>query len=329
MTESVREPQEKQMVTIQDAVPLDPVAPPTQKSPAGRRRRTLKAYAALSPFLVLYGVLIVIPTLGMLVKSVSTNDSADLEILNPSLLAHTSLTLVNYHALFTVGDNISTIVTTVVISLIAVAVTVIVGTPISYQLAMDRTRLTGTANWVLSLPIYMPTVVIAYALVLLFGPNGILNAAASAIRLPIVDISYTTTAVVLGTVYVLVPLYVRMLTAAFAKVPAELMDASMSLGAGEFRTLLKIMLPVVRPTIIAAVILDFAFAVGMVEIALIVGGGSLNVPYLPVDILRRSTTFAPDLPLTAAMATVLVVIALAGQLLAGRFNKKATSNASR
>jgi ABC-type spermidine/putrescine transport system permease subunit II len=107
------------------------------------------------------------------------------------------------------------------------------------------------------------------------------------------------------------------------------MDASMSLGAGEFRTLLKIMLPVVRPTIIAAVILDFAFAVGMVEIALIVGGGSLNVPYLPVDILRRSTTFAPDLPLTAAMATVLVVIALAGQLLAGRFNKKATSNASR
>ena len=40
-------------------------------------------------------------------------------------------------------------------------------------------------------------------------------------------------------------------------------------------------------------------------------------------------TFAPDLPLTAAMATVLVVIALAGQLLAGRFNKKATSNASR
>lgn len=317
------------MVTIQDAMPLDPVAPPAQKAPAGRRRRTLRAYAALSPFLVLYGVLIVIPTLGMLVKSVSKNDSADLEILNPSLLAHTSFTLVNYQALFTVGDNVSTIVTTVVISLIAVAVTVIAGTPISYQLAMDRTRLTGTANWVLSLPIYMPTVVIAYALVLLFGPNGILNAATSAIRLPIVDISYTTTAVVLGTVYVLVPLYVRMLTAAFAKVPGELMDASMSLGAGEFRTLLKIMLPVVRPTIIAAVILDFAFAVGMVEIALIVGGGSLNVPYLPVDILQRSTTFAPDLPLTAAMATVLVVIALAGQLLAGRFNKKATSNASR
>jgi ABC-type Fe3+ transport system permease subunit len=194
---------------------------------------------------------------------------------------------------------------------------------------MDRTKLAGTASWVMSLPIYMPTVVIAYALVLLFGPNGILNAAASAARLPIVDISYTATAVVLGTVYVLVPVYVRMVSAAFTQVPRELMDASMSLGAGEFRTLLKVMLPVVRPTILAAVILDFAFAVGMVEIALIVGGGSLNVPYLPVDILQRSTTFAPDLPLTAAMATVLVVIALAGQLLAGRFNKKATSNVAR
>jgi ABC-type spermidine/putrescine transport system permease subunit I len=317
------------MVTLQDAVPLDPVAPPTQPARTGRGRRTFRAYAALAPFLMLYGVLIVIPTLGMLVKSVSTNDSAALEILNPSMLAHTSFTLVNYQSLFTEGDNINTIITTVVISLIAVAVTVTVGTPISYQLATDRTKLTGAASWVLSLPIYMPTVVIAYALVLLFGPNGILNSAATAVHLPIVDISFTTTAVVLGTVYVLVPLYVRMLTAAFSKVPGELVHASMSLGAGEFRTLLKVMLPVVRPTIIAAVILDFAFAVGMVEIALIVGGGALNVPYLPVDILQRSTTFAPDLPLTAAMATVLVVIALAGQLLAGRFNKKATSNASR
>jgi ABC-type spermidine/putrescine transport system permease subunit I len=329
MPEQAREPQEKQMATIQEAVPLGPVAPPAQPVPTGRGRRTLKAYAALSPFLVLYGALIVIPTLGMLVKSVSKNDSAALEILNPSLLVHTSFTLVNYQALFTEGDNINTIITTVVISLIAVGVTVVVGTPIAYQLAMDRTKLTGAASWVLSLPIYMPTVVIAYALVLLFGPNGILNSAATAVHLPIVDISFTTTAVVLGTVYVLVPLYVRMLRAAFAQVPEELMQASMSLGANEFRTLLKVMLPVVRPTMIAAVILDFAFAVGMVEIALIVGGGTLNVPYLPVNILQRSTTFAPDLPLTAAMATVLVVIALAGQLLAGRFNKKATSNAAR
>jgi ABC-type spermidine/putrescine transport system permease subunit I len=316
------------MVAIQDALPIDPAAPPAQTVPGARKHRTLRAYAALSPFLLLYVVLIVIPTLGLLVKSVSTNDSADLEILNPSLLAHTSFTLVNYQALFTQSTNITTIVTTVVIALIAVALTVIVGTPIAYQLAVDRSRLTGAASWVLSLPIYMPTVVIAFALVLLFGPNGIVNGATSALHLPALNISYTTTAVVLGTVYVLVPLYVRMLTAAFAKVPPDLVGASMSLGAGEFRTLLKIVLPVVRPTVLAAVILDFAFAVGMVEIALIVGGGSLNVPYLPVDILQRSTSFQPDIPLTAAMAMVLVAIALAGQLLAGRFNKKASSSVS-
>ena len=107
-----------------------------------------------------------------------------------------------------------------------------------------------------------------------------------------------------------------MLTAAFGKVPADLMrrveeprrrraaHAAEGGAAG-------------RPADhLAAVILDFAFAVGMVEIALIVGGGPLNVPYLPVAILQRSTTFAPDIPLTAAMAVVLVVIALIGQVLA-------------
>jgi len=74
------------------------------------------------------------------------------------------------------------------------------------------------------------------------------------------------------------------------------------------------------------VILNFAFAVGMVEIALIVGGGVLNVPYLPVEILQRSTTFSPNIPLTAAMGAVLVVIALIGQAAAGRLNRKASSS---
>jgi ABC-type spermidine/putrescine transport system permease subunit I len=285
----------------------------------GGQRRNLRAYLALAPFVLLYGVLIVIPTLGLVVKSLSTSQSAELELLNPSSLVHTSFTLANYKALFTQADHLTTIWTTIAISLVAVALTVTVGTPIAYQLAADRTRLTGPASWLLSLPIYMPTVVIAYALVLLFGPNGILNAAASAVHLPVWDISYTTTAVVLGTVYVLVPLYIRMVSAALAKVPRDLVDASISLGAGEFRTMIKVVLPVVRPTIIAAVILDFAFAVGMVEIALIVGGGTLNVPYLPVDILQ----------LTAAMAVVLVVIALVGQLVASRFDKKASSSAAR
>ena len=48
-------------------------------------------------------------------------------------------------------------------------------------------------------------------------------------------------------------------------------------------------------------ILDFAFAVGMVEIALIVGGGTLNVPYLPVahppaihDLRARSPAYGGD-----------------------------------
>jgi len=317
------------MVAIQDALQLDPAAPAARTAPGVRKRRNLRAYIAMAPFLALYAVLIILPTVGLLVKSVSTNDSADLEILNPSLLAHTTYTLVNYKALFTQSANVTTIVTTIIVALIAVGLTVIIGTPISYQLAVDRARLTGATSWVLSLPIYMPTVVIAFALVLLFGPNGILNAATSAVGVPVWDISYTSIAVVLGTVYVIVPLYVRMLTAAFAKVPGDLTDASMSLGAGEFRTLVKVVLPVVRPTIIAAVILDFAFAVGMVEIALIVGGGPLNVPYLPVDILERSTTFAPDIPLTAAMAMVLVAIALIGQLLVGRLNKEASSSAAR
>ena len=163
-------------MTITDkAQPLPLATLPVAAGRHGGQRRNLRAYLALAPFVLLYGVLIVIPTLGLVVKSLSTSQSAELELLNPSSLIHTSFTLANYKALFTQADHLTTIWTTIAISLVAVALTVTVGTPIAYQLAADRTRLTGPASWVLSLPIYMPTVVIAYALVLLFGPNGILT----------------------------------------------------------------------------------------------------------------------------------------------------------
>lgn len=285
----------------------------------------MRAYLALAPFLFLYVLLIVVPTLGLIVKSFSENDTAEMEILNPGLLLKTSFTLTNYHSLFTDAYNIRTILTTIFIAVVAVALTFLFGTPIAYQLATDRGRFKNAASWMVSLPIYLPTIVVAYALVLFFGPNGMLNAGSSVLHIPRLDIAFTTAAVVLGTIYVLLPIYVRMLVAAFAEVPNELVQASLSLGAGEVRTLIRVVLPIVRPTILAAVILNFAFAVGMVEIALVVGGGVLNVPYLPVAILQRSTTFSPNIPLTAAMGVVLVVIALLGQAAASRFSRKASN----
>lgn len=311
------------MVTVHDAPPTTPTAQPLAKAtPTGRK--TLWAYVALSPFLLLYLILIVIPSIGLVVKSFSRNDTAELEILNPGRLIRTSFTITNYRSLFTDSYNVRTILTTIVIAAVAVALTFVIGTPIGYQLAADRGPLASAASWVVSLPIYLPTIVVAYALVLFFGPNGMMNVGSSGLHLPRLDIAFTTAAVVLGTVYVLLPIYIRMLAAAFAEVPSELVQASLSLGAGELRTLVRVVLPIVRPTILAAVILNFAFAVGMVEIALIVGGGVLNVPYLPVEILQRSTTFSPNIPLTAAMGAVLVVIALIGQAAAGRLNRKAS-----
>jgi ABC-type spermidine/putrescine transport system permease subunit I len=313
------------MVTVKNAPPTIPTAAPLAKSNSSNRQ-TLRAYLALSPFIFLYIVLIVVPSLGLIVKSFSKDDQPELEILNPRLLMKMSFTVTNYRVLFTDSYNIRTILTTIAIAAVAVALTFVIGTPIAYQLAVDRGRFASAASWVVSLPIYLPSIVVAYALVLFFGPNGMLNAGSSGLHLPQLDIAFTTSAVVLGTLYVLLPIYVRMLAAAFIDVPNDLVQASLSLGAGELRTLIRVVLPIVRPTILAAVILNFAFGVGMVEIALIVGGGALNVPYLPVEILQRSLTFTPNAPLTAAMGAVLVVIVLISQAAASRLNRKASSS---
>jgi len=277
-----------------------------------RRRWSLKPLPLVLPFIVLYLLFVIVPTVGIVLKGFTRNATLGIEILNAASWPDLQFTLDNYSTLF--GNNFSRnmIVNTIVIAGTSVVLTTIIGTLVAYELAMERTRFAAAVRWIISLPIYLPSVVVAYSLLLFLGPNGMLNSLVAPLGLNF-DLAYSPLAVALGTTFVLLPIHIRVVSAAFEKIPQNVIEASYSLGAGELRTLRSVIIPVAVPSILAALILNFAFAVGMVEIALIVGGGGLRVPYLPVDILQRTMSFSPDVSLTSAMSTILIVIALAAQ----------------
>jgi Binding-protein-dependent transport system inner membrane component len=116
---------------------------------------------------------------------------------------------------------------------------------------------------VILLPLLTSVVVRTFAWIVILGRQGIVNAAllelgliASPLRL-----LYTEGGMVVALAQVQIPLMVLPLITALSRLDPNLLDASSALGAGHWRTLRKVMLPLTFPGIIAGCLLTYAAAI--------------------------------------------------------------------
>jgi ABC-type spermidine/putrescine transport system permease subunit I len=280
--------------------------------------RYVLSYALVAPFFLLYVVLVLLPAAGLFLKSFTSNNDLQLELMQPSRWAELNPSLNQYVTFFVDSRNQRMLLITLMISILAVIISTLVAIPIAYLVTRREFRHRALLRWILSVPFYVPSVVAAYALLVFFGPYGMFNVVLERLLNTRLQLVFTIPAVIVGTTYIIIPISIRVITSAFESIRVDLAEASFSLGGAQFYTFRKILLPLALPSILASVILAFTIAIGLVVIALIVGGGSIRAPYLPVEILLRSTSFGYDIPLASAMSVVLLVLSLVGQLIVMR-----------
>lgn len=296
---------------------------------AANLAKNSRPYIFILPFLVLYLVFILYPIIGILVKSFTDNNVAVLEVFDFELLRQTQFTLDNYQKLFTTSWSLRVLGSTIGIAVISVILALLIGTPIAYALTKPSFRSRNTVRWFLSLPVYLPIVVTSFALVWFFGTRGVMNVLLESAGVGPVNILYTVVSVVLGTVAIIIPIYVRTVIPAFESIPQEVFDASLSLGAGELYTLVRIILPIAKPTLLSGLVLIFAQTIGMMEVAFLLGGGGLKVLYLSIEIYQNTLAYSPDIPFASAMAAVLLGFALAGQFVSMWLLRKGKKNGAK
>ena len=286
-----------------------------QMSDQGKSARLLP-YLFILPFLILYVTFILIPALGILIKSFTANNFVALEIFNPLLLSTTKFTPENYYRLFTESWSIKVLLSTISIAFLSVFFALILGSPIAYVLTRPnfRTRKIVPVRWFLSLPVYLPIIITSFALIWFFGNMGVVNVIIKFLTGKTVQLAYTYLAVVLGTIAVIIPVYVRTISPAFESISSEIYEASLSLGAGEMRTLWNVILPISKPAIISGIVLIFSMTIGMMEMAFLMGGGGMKVLYMPIEIFQKTLSYNPNIPFASAMAAILLGIALAAQM---------------
>lgn len=192
---------------------------------------------------------------------------------------------------------------------------------IGYGTAMflDRQVRAGR-RWVSLLvvvPLTTSLLVRTYAWVIVFGDRGPINA--MLLSLGIVDkpvpLVFTSFAVLVGMVHVMLPMMILPIYSVMRGVDRELLRASSSLGAGGTRTFLRVYLPQTLPGVASGSMLVFVMSLGFYITPAALGG--LNDTMLS-NVIAQQVGSAMNFPFAAAMAIVILTAVLAA-LLAGRF----------
>jgi len=271
----------------------------------------------LVPFLAFFIPFFLIPLLGLVIKSFTTNNCLTLEILSPSILLSSKYTFDNYISFFIRPYYQECIVQTIFVSFMSALLVMVFGTPASYIITDPKFKFGEFFRRVLTIPALEPIIVLSYSMLLFLGPIGplsfVLYDLLKITKEPIY-LSGNIWGVIFATVYALLPIYIRTVSAVLERIEPSFKEASMALGATEAQTFFKIILPLAMPGILAGFLLTFATAFGLFSIPLLVGGGAARMRILSLEInLRVSDAFGRNVPLASAMAVVMVIIVVSLQ----------------
>lgn len=161
------------------------------------------------------------------------------------------------------------------LALVATVVVMLLAVPLAFLMtslrgAMARRLLSVT----ILLPMILNLLVQAYGWILLLGPSGALNTALKSLGLierPLF-LLFNETGVLLGLIQTSLPLAVFPIVSAARAVSPEHLEAASSLGASHWRTLRDVTLPLLRPALVGAASIVFAFNASAFAIPLLLGG---------------------------------------------------------
>jgi molybdate transport system permease protein len=188
-------------------------------------------------------------------------------------------------------------------TLVALAVIVVVGTPVAYVLAVGRFRGRDLITTLLEMPLVMPPAVAGIALLSAFGARGTIGGPLG------LEIPFTTTAVVMAQVFVASPFYLRQAQASFAALDQRLLDAARASGASSARQFARIAVPLAGGGLLTGAVLAWARALGEFGATLIFAGSFPGVTQTaPLAIYGALDS---DVHAALAISAVLVAVSFA------------------
>ena len=171
--------------------------------------------------------------------------------------------------------HISIFLRSINLSVMTTIATVIFGFPTAWFIATRPARTRELWLFLITIPFWTNILIRTFAMLEVIRNEGLVNMLlikAGFINSPI-QMLFTDGAVLAGMVYVYLPMMVLPVYASLEKLDFRLVEAAYDLYATPFRVLTKVILPIVKPGVVAGSILVFIPSLGAYVSPSILGGG--------------------------------------------------------
>ena len=206
------------------------------------------------------------------------------------------------------------------LALVATAICLLIGYPISCFMAREGARFQKLVMVLIMLPMWMNFLLRTYAWMSILENTGLLNRFFSAIGL--IDLVNgilgtnmthfnminTPGAVVLGMVYNFLPFMILPIHSVIQKIDRNLIEAAQDLGSNNYHVFTKVIFPLSLPGVLSGITMVFVPAVSTFAISKLLGGSKDLLLGDLIEIQFLGSAYNPHLGSAISLVMMLIVV---------------------
>ncbi|WP_444460132.1 ABC transporter permease [Rhodobacter capsulatus] len=284
---------------------------------AQRARTTRNAWALVTPALIVLAAAAIAPLVLVLIYSFLTPGDYGNVVWTFSLDGWQKVVVerdIFDDSLHLAEAHLTIFWRSVSLSLVTTVLSFFAGFPTAWFIATRPANQRAAWLFLITLPFWTNLLIRTFAINQIIRNEGLLNTVLlnlGVISTPL-QMTYTEGALLIGMVYVYLPLMVLPLYAALERFDIRLLEAAYDLYASRWQVLTRVVLPIARPGIVAGSILVFVPCLGAYVTPRILGGGKLM---MLGNFIELQFGQGRNWPLGAALSIVLLVIVMAALLI--------------
>lgn len=269
-------------------------------------KESLTGYLFIAPQIILFLVFLVYPII----------EGIRLSLFRINYQQETFIGLENYKRLFNDDVFVQSTINTIIFVVCIVALTVVFAMFVASAIFDKNARYVSFIRGAYYIPVMVSMVVMSMIWSFLLNPaNGLIPYAARQLEMNVNflgDTNWVLPVIIFVTFATNVGQAIILYIAAMIGVPKELFEAAEVDGAGRFRIIFKIILPMVKPTTIYIIIMNIIAVLKIfVVIQLLTGGGPNNASTTLMYYLYNNAFKYNQLGIASAVGVIMFLITLA------------------
>lgn len=180
------------------------------------------------------------------------------------------------------------------------------GTPLAYLLSNNKLKFRWLIDTLVTLPLIFPPIAIGFFLLLILGRDGFIGSFFQTLNISFI---FSLNGLVIAGFIAGLPLMVKPLQSAIESFPKEIKEASYVAGKNKVVTFIFVILPIVKSSLFASLLISSSRSLGEVGITLMLGGNIIGKTDT-VSLAIYNAVFDGEYDLAMILSGILVSISL-------------------